>query len=173
MVICADTNTHSPLWHSQERQYVGRGNETEERRAQLECFLAQNTLHVENRKGQPPRFSGPGGTSKIDVTAISRGVRVEELRVIEDVNLSDHQLITIKLKIGAGRSYTTDETAATNPTVRRYRDRDVNWNRFRAHLVARTGGLNDRMTAKEYANALCRIIVGAAHECLGDTSRIA
>ncbi|GBP72657.1 Retrovirus-related Pol polyprotein from type-1 retrotransposable element R1 [Eumeta japonica] len=167
IIICADTNTHSPVWHSRERQYIGRGSEAEERKAQIECFLAQNTLNVENREGQPPTFSGPGGTSNIDITATLRGVIVDEWRVIEGASLSDHQLIVVKEKIGESRGSTTNE-ATTTGSLFRIRDRDVNWDRFRTHLVARAGTMDERMFAEEYARELCGLIERAAHECLGE-----
>ncbi|GBP46668.1 Retrovirus-related Pol polyprotein from type-1 retrotransposable element R1 [Eumeta japonica] len=158
IVICADTNTHSPVWHSRERQYIGRGSEAEERRTQLESFLAQNTLNVENREGQPPTYSGPGGTSNIDVTAMSRGIVVNEWKVIEGASLSDHQLIVAKVKIGEGWGSTTNEAATTGSLVRRFRDRDVNWDRFRTHLAARAEGMDERMSVEKYARELCGLI---------------
>ncbi|GBP96302.1 Retrovirus-related Pol polyprotein from type-1 retrotransposable element R1 [Eumeta japonica] len=168
IVICADTNTHSPVWHSRERQFIGRGSEAEERRAQMECFLSQNALNVENREGQPPTFSGPGGTSNIDVTITSRRVIVDDWKVIEGASLSDHQLIVVSVNIGEGRGSMTSEVAATNSLLRRFRDRDVNWDRFRTHLLSRAGALDERKSAEEYARDLCGIIERAAHACLGE-----
>ncbi|GBP97348.1 Retrovirus-related Pol polyprotein from type-1 retrotransposable element R1 [Eumeta japonica] len=168
IIICADTNTHSPVWHSREQQYIGRGSEAEERRAQMECFLAQNALNVENREGQPPTFSGPGGTSNIDITVTSRGVIVDDWKVIEGVSLSDHQLIVVEVNVGEGRGSTTSEVAATSSLLRRFRDRDVNWDRFRTRLKSCAGALDGRVSAEEYARELCALIERAAHECLGE-----
>ncbi|GBP87565.1 Retrovirus-related Pol polyprotein from type-1 retrotransposable element R1 [Eumeta japonica] len=73
IIICADTNVHSLLWFSETRQYVGRGHEAEERRTMLENLIAQHALIIHNVEGQPATFSGPAGSSNIDVT-LSTGV---------------------------------------------------------------------------------------------------
>ncbi|GBP93672.1 hypothetical protein EVAR_68138_1 [Eumeta japonica] len=61
-----------------EIHYIGRENEVKERKAQLECFLAQNALRVDSMEGQPLTFSGAGGISSIDVTSTTRGLKIED-----------------------------------------------------------------------------------------------
>lgn len=94
IVICADTNAHSPLWYSERRQYTGRGRDADYRRREVQGFIASHGLAIANEENQPPTFSNALGQSNTDVT-LSRGVGVHEWRVWPGVSSSDYQLITL------------------------------------------------------------------------------
>ncbi|VVC87289.1 unnamed protein product [Leptidea sinapis] len=94
IVIGADTNTHSPLWHSRREQYEGRGAEVNRRRLAMESFIHSKGLLEHNKEGEPFTFNMINGSSNIDVTITTRGVPVRQWRVRQEVSSSDHQLIT-------------------------------------------------------------------------------
>lgn len=56
VLLGADVNTHSPLWHSAPRHYIGRGHEVTWRRELMEGFLLAHDLHTHNVEGQPWTF---------------------------------------------------------------------------------------------------------------------
>lgn len=68
VLIGADVNAHSSLWHSHPRHLVGRGAEAERRRRAVEDFIQGRELKLWNRSSQPSTFSGPNGESNIEVT---------------------------------------------------------------------------------------------------------
>ncbi|PZC73926.1 hypothetical protein B5X24_HaOG208498 [Helicoverpa armigera] len=67
VLVGADTNTHSPLWHSEQRHYIGRGGETTRRREAMEDFIMAHDLILHNVGNQPPTFATVNGESNIDV----------------------------------------------------------------------------------------------------------
>ncbi|GBP95674.1 Retrovirus-related Pol polyprotein from type-1 retrotransposable element R1 [Eumeta japonica] len=162
IIICADSNTHSPLWHSEPRHYTGRGSDAEQRRRQMECFIAEHHLHIWNEKHQPSTFSGPAGQSNIDVTLTTRNARIKDWKVMEGASSSDHQLLVFEF--GGSR-----EIGAFVDIVNRvrYRDRGVNWDRFCAHIERDADNLDGRMNANMYASRMCHVIETAALDCLG------
>lgn len=90
IVICADTNAHSPLWYCERRQYTGRGLDDDYRCREVEGFIVSHGLAVANEENQPLTFLNSLGQSNIYVT-LSRGVGVHEWWVWPDVSCSDHQ----------------------------------------------------------------------------------
>lgn len=89
VVICADTNARSVVWHS------GRTNE---KGSLIEAFLLPHSLTVHNCPSLTSTFNGPRGTSNIDVT-FSRGLtnHLTNWLVSEDDMMSDHSLISFRL----------------------------------------------------------------------------
>lgn len=172
VVICADTNAHSPLWHSLPRHYVGRGQEVADRRAKMEDFIGARRLVVHNADGHLPTFSTANGESYVDVTLSTRGVRVSEWRVTNESS-SDHRLIVFGVGGGTTGERDEDEEARSDLrpgepcALRRYRDRGVDWDLFRSRIHERMGSLD----LEEPVAALCEkftgVITRTAEECLG------
>lgn len=73
IIIGVDSNAHSLIWHCDRRQYTGRGPDTEWRRRNMEGFILGMDLLLHNVSGQPPIFSGPNGSSNVDLTISTRG----------------------------------------------------------------------------------------------------
>nr|6A43_A Chain A, RNA-directed DNA polymerase homolog (R1),Polyubiquitin-C [synthetic construct] len=116
VVICADTNAHSPLWHSLPRHYVGRGQEVADRRAKMEDFIGARRLVVHNADGHLPTFSTANGESYVDVTLSTRGVRVSEWRVTNESS-SDHRLIVFGVGGGTTGSMQIFVKTLTGKTI--------------------------------------------------------
>ncbi|CAH4034187.1 unnamed protein product [Pieris brassicae] len=104
VVIGVDTNTHSQLWYSREDQCEGRGRVAEQRRTAMESFVLSWGLLVHNVQGQPDTFSSPNGSSNIDATLGTRGVRIDGWTVHADLSASDHRLITFVIHLGSASS---------------------------------------------------------------------
>ncbi|RVE43182.1 hypothetical protein evm_012170 [Chilo suppressalis] len=58
VLICVDSNTHSPMWFCEERQYTGRGRDTEYRRNHMDGFILSRNLRIHNEPDQSNTFSG-------------------------------------------------------------------------------------------------------------------
>ena len=89
LYIQCDSNAHSDLWGCAETNT--RGNE-------LETFLYENDLVVQNM-GATPTFVSSRGKSIIDLTITSGtiGGSVKDWEVIPDLIDSDHRLIKFKI----------------------------------------------------------------------------
>lgn len=94
VVLGADTNAHSPLWHSDIRDSRARA-----RGSQVETFINEQALHIVNRMGQPPTFRSHVGSSTIDVTLATSKLarRIDDWIVDESVSTSDHNAITFSI----------------------------------------------------------------------------
>uniref|UniRef100_A0A2A4JA05 Endonuclease/exonuclease/phosphatase domain-containing protein n=1 Tax=Heliothis virescens TaxID=7102 RepID=A0A2A4JA05_HELVI len=169
VVVGADTNTHSPLWHSQPRHYSGRGSEITRRREAVEGFIMAHGLITHNASNQPPTFATVNGESNIDVTMSTRGVRVENWRVHEGASSSDHHLITFELgDPTCRRSTTPPNRGLLSPgEPRRFRERDVDWEQFQWAVHSRIGKLRWKRLTATVCEEFTRTIAQTACECLG------
>ncbi|GBP84941.1 Putative 115 kDa protein in type-1 retrotransposable element R1DM [Eumeta japonica] len=61
VIVSVDINIYSPQWHSDARYWTGNSSKAEGRRAQLEGFITQCHLQVQNVEGQPYTFFDPKG----------------------------------------------------------------------------------------------------------------
>lgn len=170
VLIGMDSNAHSPLWHCERRQYVGRGPDTEYRKAQMESFIFGRGLQIQNVEGQPPTFHGPNGYSNVDLTLSTRGVTVAEWRVNEGASISDHQLITFRVGTDAVRP--EPRRTPTEDAPRRFRERGVDWERFQTTLQYRMGRLRVRRTAEEICTQYSEILTRTAEDCLGERKAV-
>lgn len=167
VIVCADVNAHSPLWHSLQRHYSGRGQVVTERRAKMEEFILARQLVVHNREGQLATFSTVNGESNIDVTLATRGTRISGWRVTE-ASASDHRLIVFDVGIDDTDSLAPRALSARPPPEpRRYRDRGVDWARFEEDIHERMGRLNLSESAEVVCKRFSEVIESVASECLG------
>lgn len=169
VIVCADANAHSPLWHSLPRHFVGRGRVVAERRAMMEDFIMARDLVVQNVEGELFTFSTANGESNVDVTLTTRGVHVSQWRVT-DASSSDHRLITFKVD-GTNGGTEEEASSARRTSVpseqRRYRDRGVDWARFEAVIHERMGRLDVGNSASVVCQRFTETLEQAATECLG------
>lgn len=162
ILVGMDSNAHSPLWHCERRQYVGRGPDTEYRRTQMEGFILGRGLLIHNVEDQPPTFHGPNGQSNVDLTLTNRGVTVSQWTVHEGASLSDHQLITFVVG-----SLEARQREQQREPVECYRERGVNWSRFRGVLQHRMGRLRTWKPAANICEQYTDILARTAQDCLG------
>lgn len=161
IIIGADLNTRSHLWHSNP----GRSQVDEDRSRLAEAFILAKNLTVENVHGQPCTFQGPNGASNIDVTLSSLGSgRVEAWRVCPGVSASDHALIRFKVVLGG----LVNRTNLPSPPVPRYALRRANWNAFSAAIEQ-----DFRVTLDEPLESIADIdrAVERLTSCLGAAAR--
>ena len=92
LVIGADANAKSHLWHSGRTD--GRGEE-------LEQLIARHDLLVLNEPGQPTTFQSTRGSSNIDVTLASWEAipLMSTWKVHESGSSSDHRIIETRLDL--------------------------------------------------------------------------
>ena len=77
LIISADVNARSPLWHCHHADTSGE---------EIELALASFDLMVLNEPGSPLTFRSHSGTSTIDITLASRGVLkfVKKWSIVEE-----------------------------------------------------------------------------------------
>ena len=112
LIMCLDTNGHSPLW----------GSNSNKRGEKIEEIIFSYGLQVEN-KGSKPTFFGRGTATSIDVTLTynCQGL-IHDWQTLDKVDsLSDHYIIKLMVK-NSVLGYTQHE-------VRR-----VNWAKFQSTL---------------------------------------
>lgn len=127
IVIGADVNASSPLWHGKLR-YIDR-----DRRSAVEDFIAEFNLQVHNTPDAPPTFSSPSGESSIDVTLSSAYVHSNNIinwRVIPDASCSDHRLIVYEFSCASS----SDSVIESNDF--KYNVKNGNWNLFKNLMSA-------------------------------------
>nr|CAD7256877.1 unnamed protein product [Timema shepardi] len=148
LIITADANAKSPMWHS--HRVIGR----DRRGCALEEFIYGHGLEVANQPNNPPTYQGrAGASSNIDVTLCNAESMdmVEGWRVVDNVMVSDHNLIVFEF--AAGRL--VDGNGEGNR--RRYNMSKANWEKLRAELILPSPvaqGDNVNMKAKQLTWAL-------------------
>lgn len=171
ILVAMDSNAHSPLWYCEQRQYVGRGPDTEYRKSQMEGFILGRGLLIHNVEGQPPTFHGPNGQSNVDLTLSNRGLAVSQWTVHEGVSLSDHQMITFE--VGTSTARTGGRAGEERTTVKSvsFREKGVDYERFRNVLHNKMGRLQTWKPAQEICSQYTDIVTRAAEACLGKRGR--
>ena len=120
IIITADANAKSELWHSGSR---------DERGESLEELIQELQLEIVNQPGQPPTFHNRAGAqSNIDVTLTNgRGYpKVHNWRVLDNTTTSDHNLICFEL---CDRSDSAQATPTQMPI--KYNLNKANWDLLR------------------------------------------
>jgi len=145
-IIGADTNGHSPRWHSKDLDQRGRI---------VEDFINDFNLSVINTAGNIDTYARHDmGSANIDVTLSTQGM-VDGVKgwLVSDVTDSDHRLL----------SYTVDMAP---PRVRRENKRfDVkraNWDLFTQELSRSALTVQSTAGIEEHASSLTNAIVAAA-----------
>ena len=163
VLLCADINAHSPMWHSEPRHYTGRGHTAEYRRVSAEGFIAANGLTVHNQEGQPCTFSGPNGESNIDITLATRNVAIQDWTVNDGASSSDHRLITFQ--VDPTRKLVHSAEPDEEPV--RFRDQGVDWPRFQQAIHEQMGRLDFDKPASFVCKEFTDVIIESASKCLG------
>ncbi|GBP63889.1 Retrovirus-related Pol polyprotein from type-1 retrotransposable element R1 [Eumeta japonica] len=163
IVIGVDCNAHSTLWHCTPEQCKGRGFEATQRQQKMEDFIYSLNLVINNVEGEPATFAGATGESNIDITLRTRGLGISDWRVLPDVSVSDHRLLTYNV------DGTRTSVACAEPVEEpcRFRDRDVDWNRFQSLIHFRMGHVNFGNSTPVVCAQVQNIIVSTSYECLG------
>ena len=132
VIIGMDSNCHSELY----------GLETNKRGEQLEDFIAQHNLRVENQ-GRTPTFQAAIGSSIIDVTLTARiSVSIKQWRVNTNPNFSDHNTIKYEATIEQ------DDIPPTRKWIK------MDWNDFRESLITENIRIMDSMTTSRLEKCL-------------------
>nr|CAD7461046.1 unnamed protein product [Timema tahoe] len=157
LIVTADANAKSPMWHSQITIRGDRRNDAGRpcrRGRALEEFIYGHGLEVVNQPDNPPTYRGRAGvTNNIDVTLCNAEsvTMVEGWRVVEGATVSDHNLIVFDIATG--------RVADGNKRGKciRYDISRANWDKMRRELIlpdpVETGD-NVNIKAKELTMAL-------------------
>lgn len=121
IIVCADTNAKSNLWHS---------NCTDERGEKLENLIAQHNLYIVNEPSNTHTFSNIHGNSNIDVTLSSSACynRVTHWKIHQNCTTSDHNLITFEVE------KTIHDLSPTQQSTPRYNTKRANWDKYTESL---------------------------------------
>jgi hypothetical protein len=92
LIISMDSNSHSTLW----------GLETNRRGEILEDFIFTHNLNLEN-VGYEPTFIGRDCQTRVDITLTSNLLNIENWKVLNDLTLSDHRLISFSVDINQNK----------------------------------------------------------------------
>lgn len=106
-LVCIDSNARSSLWGSRQ---------TDERGREMEDFISENGLIIENAENSPPTVRSEVGEEWLDIT-LTTGKMTKHIRdweVREGWTTSDHEVIT--MTISAEKSE-EDEYKNMNPYV--------------------------------------------------------
>ena len=120
LIIGADANAKSPLWHSPE---------SDDRGEALEEIISELNLTVMNEPGNPPTFRSHNGQSRIDVTLASeQALRfIKNWRVMEKWTTSDHNVITF--------SFSSEHNPGYVMQTPRFNTRKADWDKYQAALT--------------------------------------
>ena len=129
LVIGADANAKSHLWHSGRTD--GRGEE-------LEQLIARHDLLVLNEPGQPTTFQSTRGSSNIDVTLASWEAipLMSTWKVHESGSSSDHRIIETRLDLNNGGTRRPFQKP-------RYNTRNAKWDKFQRVLMQEKHSLSE------------------------------
>lgn len=161
VLICADVNAKSTLWHNPHTDM--RGEEVEE-------FLLTHDLTVVNARSPYTTFESAQGTSNIDVTLCSQRLRLRlhSWTIAPDTLLSDHRLITFDLSMGL-----RPPVAQHQPLTGHIRLQDVDWRIFDATLLVDTAQAEwfDEYPLDEKVSKLTLILQKAGQESVPPRKR--
>ncbi|XP_037299041.1 uncharacterized protein LOC119190711 [Manduca sexta] len=166
IIVCADCNAHSPKWHCSVQLCRGRRITADRRQSTVEDLITAYSLQVANAEGQPVTFCTVNGESNVDVTLYSRSCHVDEWRVHIGASTSDHRLITFKVSQPTNRR-ARKECSERSKLPPGFRDRGVDWGRFRTMIHLRMGYLDMSTSAAEASERFTDIVVYSARATLG------
>jgi len=146
VLIAADTNGHSPRWHSATRNRRGR---------LFEQFVDKYDLTTHNTAGQISTFCRQDSrSSNIDVTVSTRNIdhTIGDWSV-SDITDSDHRVIPFIM--------TVNKTVKPASTDKRYDLRSADWDLFNTTLLGEIGGITDS-SIESTAIGISRVLAVAA-----------
>lgn len=156
VIIGADTNAHSHLWHCPD---------TNSRGSIVKDLIEDLDLKVLNKAGMPKTYMRKDmGSSNIDVTMVTSMMesRIDNWRVLENETDSDHRIITFTL---------TKHRLLINKDERRFLTSKANWPAFTHKLSM----LNERIPnigdVHERARTLTELITLAAKDTIPRQAR--
>jgi len=152
-IIGADTNGHSPRWHSADHNQRGRI---------VEDLVDDFNLSVINAPGHLDTYSRHGmGSSNIDVTLSTLGIANNITSwLVSDVTDSDHRLL----------SYAVDVTDNRPHESKRFNISRANWDRFSQELVRSVSTVQTESGVDVHASTLIDAIVTAAKKAIPTTA---
>jgi len=127
-LIAADTNGHSPRWHSTSRNRRGRLTEQ---------MIEKHNLCIHNSAGQMNTFCRRDGrTSNIDVTLSTENIKntIKDWSV-SDLTDSDHRVIAFTIKTTKYKKLASHE--------KRYILKTADWDKFNTALLGEIGGISE------------------------------
>jgi len=148
-IIGADTNGHSPRWHSADQNQRGR---------KVKDLINDFNLRIINTPGNMETYARQGmGSSNIDVTlstqATARGVTNW---LVSDVTDSDHRLL----------SYTVDIAPSKSQESKRFDVRRADWDSFSQELAISVQSVQTTAGVYEHASTLTDAIIAAATKAI-------
>nr|CAD7424341.1 unnamed protein product [Timema monikensis] len=161
LIITADANAKPPMWHS---RVVIRGDRRNDagrpcrRGRALEELIYGHGLEVVNQPGNTPTYKGRAGVAtNIDVTLCNAEsvAMVEGWKVVDNVTISDHNLIVFGIAIG--RLVEGNEEG----TRKRYDIRRADWVKLRRELV-----LPDQVENEDNININARELTSALQDAM-------
>ena len=124
LILGLDANASSPMWFSKMSRHSS-GYQNCMRGRMLSEWMLTMSVGVLNTPSLLYTFDGPNGVSDIDVTAANGAAMTAfsfRWRVCDGWGISDHNLIEIVV--------TCDQRTRVTVPLRRWRDRDVDWDNY-------------------------------------------
>jgi len=131
LLIGADANAHSELWHCAKPYERGR---------MVECLIDDHDLGVVNRPSPLKTYEREGmGSSNIDVTLSTPNIanQISDWSVMDNTD-SDHNTIMYKLEINSNQP--------PNDTSHTFITRKADWNKFTLGLLERKSAIDKTTT---------------------------
>lgn len=152
-IIGADTNGHSPRWHSADHNQRGRI---------VEDLIDDFNLSIINTPGHLETYSRHGmGSSNIDVTLSTLGTANNITGwLVSDVTDSDHRLL----------SYAVDVTNNRPHECKRFNTSKANWDRFSHELAISVPTVQTESSVDVHAATLTDAVVTAAKKAIPTTA---
>ncbi|XP_060882091.1 uncharacterized protein LOC132953755 [Metopolophium dirhodum] len=155
VLIGADVNAHSKLWHSTDRN---------ERGLVVEGLIEDHDLGIANRPSQLRTYDREGmGSSNIDVTLFTPSIsnQIGEWSVLDNTD-SDHNTLVYNLEIGSQQP----------PSDRNHTFvvRKADWNKFTHKLLENKPEI-DETSVHTFAKSLTLVIQNAARASMPSGSR--
>lgn len=148
--IGADTNGHSPRWHSRDLNQRGRV---------VEDLIDDFNLSVINTTGNIDTYARPGmGSSNIDVTLSTQGAaRGVTGWLVSDETDSDHRLLSYKVDLAAPR---------VRHENKRFDVKREDWDLFAQELARKALTVQSVADKNEHASTLTDAIIAAATKAI-------
>jgi len=161
VIIGADVNAHSPLWHSRTVNKTGLA-----RGKHVENLINDQRLVINNRQGYPETYSRKRmGSSNIDVT-LSRGdTNIDDWQVLCDICDSDHRSIIFKISFGVDMTYSKCNNDRLNI-------KKADWDKYRQVLAQSLGNTDfESITNIEQSTILLMNLIKSAMKASMPTIR--